>query len=354
LSQAPRDTPLLSVVIPAYNQAAFLRETLESVLQQAGEEVEVIVVNDGSTDATLDVIAGFAGRVRCVTQPNAGLAAARNRGHREARGEFVAWLDSDDLCEPGRLALQMEVLRRHPEVGLVSGGFSAFNADGLISPSFAAHYYGQIGRFGLHALYGVADTVGTDTGTQKLSVPLYRGKVYPAIAYGNFVHPPTVMMRREVWTTTGELDAEFPSAADWDFFVRASRKFSFAYLDYPLLRYRLSAGQMSSMSNALRHVPREMLMFERMLAADPALRADASRVRELYRSWYFTMATAAADTSRWLAMKYLVYSLYHGCAISLFLRTALKLALPDFLVSWLQGARRTRDGQAREQSPSGR
>ena len=95
-------------------------------------------------------------------------------------------------------------------------------------------------------------------------------------------------------------------------------------------------------------------MFERMLAADPALRADASRVRKLYRGWYFTMASAAADTSRWLAMKYLVYSLYYGCEISLFLRTAVKLALPEFLVSWLQGARRARAGQSGEQSPSGR
>ena len=352
--QEPQDTPLLSVVIPAYNQAAFLRATLESVLQQAGDDVEIIVINDGSTDTTLDVVAGFSGRVRCVTQSNAGLAAARNRGHREARGEFVAWLDSDDLCEPGRLALQMEVLRRYPEVGLVSCGFSAFNADGLISPSFAAHYYGQIGRFGLRTLYGTADTVEVDVDTQKLSVPLYRGKVYPAIAYGNFVHPPTIMMRREVWSVTGQLDTDFPSAADWDFFVRASRKFSFAYLDHPLLRYRLSAGQMSSMSNALRHVPREMLLFERMVAADPALGADASRVRKLYRGWYFTMASAAADTSRRLAMKYLVCSLYYGCEISLFLRTAVKLALPRFLVAWLQGARRGLAGQPGEQSPSGR
>lgn len=354
MSEAPQDTPLLSVVIPAYNQAAFLRETLESVLQQADDEVEVIVINDGSTDATLDVVAGFSGRVRCVTQPNAGLAAARNRGHREARGEFIAWLDSDDLCEPGRFALQIEVLRRYPEVGLVSCGFSAFNADGLISPSFAAHYYGQIGRSGLRALYGLADTVEAGAGIQRLSAPVYRGKVYPAIAYGNFVHPPTVMMRREVWSVTGELDKDFPSAADWEFFVRASRKFCFAYLDYPLLRYRLSAGQMSSMSNALRHVPREMRMFERMLAADPALGADASRVRKLYRGWYFTMASAAADTSRWLAMKYLIYSLYHGCQISLFLRTAVKLALPAAFVRWLQGARRGLAGSSGEQSPSGR
>jgi glycosyltransferase involved in cell wall biosynthesis len=112
--------PLVSVVIPAFNAEHQLEPTLRSVLAQDYAPFEVIVVDDGSEDATAAVAARFP-EVRCVTQENAGPAAARNRGVREARGEFLAFVDADDEVPPTKLSTQVAYLLEHPEAGCVLG-----------------------------------------------------------------------------------------------------------------------------------------------------------------------------------------------------------------------------------------
>ena len=118
------DAPTVSVIIPTYNRAHLLPRALESVLAQTFEDLEVLVVDDGSTDGTEAVVTGYDDRVRYLRQPqNAGVSAARNRGLREARGEFVAFLDSDDEWFPEKLARQVERFRELPDrVGLLYCG----------------------------------------------------------------------------------------------------------------------------------------------------------------------------------------------------------------------------------------
>lgn len=101
---------LVSVIIPTYNRAQTIERSVQSALNQTYPEIEVIVVDDGSTDGTSEVLAGLQGPVRSVRQPNAGPSAARNRGVAEARGSIIAFLDSDDVWLPDKLALQMQVL----------------------------------------------------------------------------------------------------------------------------------------------------------------------------------------------------------------------------------------------------
>lgn len=109
--------PLISCIVPVYNGARFLAETLDNILAQSWHPVEVIVVDDGSTDTTGDVLAQYAGRVRVVRQANAGPSVARNRGITEASGTFVAFQDADDLSPPHRLALQSTHLANNPDDG---------------------------------------------------------------------------------------------------------------------------------------------------------------------------------------------------------------------------------------------
>src|SRR6266508_897311 len=109
---------LVSVVIPNYNCGRFLEETLESVFAQAYPAVEVIVVDDGSTDDSLQVLEKYAGRVNVIRQANQGVSAARNAGIRASHGELVALLDADDLWHPDKLAKQV-ALFANPAVGLV-------------------------------------------------------------------------------------------------------------------------------------------------------------------------------------------------------------------------------------------
>ena len=106
------DLKSISVVIPAYNAAKFLHETIASVLAQTYPPSEVIVVDDGSTDCTMDVVRAFGGKVILIEQDNKGTAAARNRGIREARGEYIAFIDHDDFWLPQKLERQIEFLTK--------------------------------------------------------------------------------------------------------------------------------------------------------------------------------------------------------------------------------------------------
>lgn len=119
-TEPPMSSPLVSVVVPTYNQPALLLETLETVFAQTLTDYEVVVVNDGSTDDTADRLRRLGERVRVIEQPNSGIGAARNRGIAEARGKYVAMLDHDDLWRPEKLATQVAYFEAHPECSIVS------------------------------------------------------------------------------------------------------------------------------------------------------------------------------------------------------------------------------------------
>jgi glycosyltransferase involved in cell wall biosynthesis len=111
--------PLVSAVIPAYNYAQFVRRAVDSVLAQTYPHIECIVVDDGSTDNTLEVLAPYGDRIRVVSKKNGGLAAARNTGVENARGEFVAFLDADDWWHPEKIAKQVELAEARPELAAI-------------------------------------------------------------------------------------------------------------------------------------------------------------------------------------------------------------------------------------------
>ncbi len=121
---------LVSVIIPVYNGAQFLAEAIESVRAQTIRPLEIIVVDDGSEDDSAAVARGFAG-ARCLRQPHEGAAAARNRGAADARGEFLAFLDADDLWTPDKLQRQMALMKERPELDVVFGGVEQFRDPGL-------------------------------------------------------------------------------------------------------------------------------------------------------------------------------------------------------------------------------
>ncbi len=126
--------PLASVVVPTYNAPGLLLETLATALAQTCGDFEVVVINDGSSDDTLERLAPLqrehGGRLRIVTQPNAGIGAARNRGLDEARGRYVALLDHDDLWEPAKLATQLDYMRAHPQCAACGTVFALSTAPG--------------------------------------------------------------------------------------------------------------------------------------------------------------------------------------------------------------------------------
>ncbi|MDX1389910.1 MAG: glycosyltransferase, partial [Acidobacteriota bacterium] len=124
------DRPDVSVIIPTYNRADLVIDTVESVLAQTHPSLEIVVIDDGSTDPTREVLAPYHDRIRYVPQANRGLAGARNRGIAEARGRFLAFLDSDDCFEPEMLGAALETFERYPDAGAVFSAETEIDADG--------------------------------------------------------------------------------------------------------------------------------------------------------------------------------------------------------------------------------
>ena len=114
-------SPTITVVIPVYNGEKFVGEAIQSVLQQQVSSVEILIVDDGSSDSTVEIVSKFGGRVRLIQQPNSGAAAARNRGIRDANAEILAFLDADDLFTPNKLSMQLHRLEQNSHVDIVIG-----------------------------------------------------------------------------------------------------------------------------------------------------------------------------------------------------------------------------------------
>ncbi len=340
--EAPHRRPLVSVAIPVFNGRATVEEAVRSVLAQTHANLEVIVVDDGSTDGTWELLQSFGSSIRAIRQTNSGIAAARNTGIQAARGEFIALMDHDDLCEPERVAAQLQFLLERPEVALCCSDFSAFDARGQVSGSHSAAYYSRCSAAegGVMARYPNRATVDINwclpnPSDQAVVVPAYFGMVYEEMALGNFVHPPTVMFRREVLAAAGTFDPEARTMCDWDWLARVARIGAIGFLDRPLLRYRLSASQISSSDRALTD---SLHVAQRICARDPTLVArQADRFRKLLGELCADAAEAKAYTQPKTALSLLTTSVLRYRVLSLQIpRTLVKILMPAPLLRLLR------------------
>ena len=138
---------MISVIIPVYNRARYIKECLESALSQTCKDFEIILVDDGSTDNLKEVIEPYMSKIRYIYKENGGAASARNAGLRNAGGEYIAWLDSDDKWLPFKLELQVKILEKLPNAGFIYSDFSCFSdKKGKISDSYLREYFLPIGH----------------------------------------------------------------------------------------------------------------------------------------------------------------------------------------------------------------
>ena len=205
---------LVSVIIPCYNQAHFLAEAIESVAAQSYRHHEVIVVDDGSTDNTAEV-AGDYPTVKCVRQANQGLAAARNTGIRESRGEFLVFLDADDRLLPRALEIGFTYLHDHPECAFVAGWCKWIAVDGspLDTPT--------------RTWVGKAD---------------YFGKLLTCNNMGGIM---AVMFRRSALDAVGGFDPSLRRSEDYDLYFRITKNFPVYCHGEPVALYRRHDGTLS-------------------------------------------------------------------------------------------------------------
>lgn len=215
----PAGAPLVSVIVPAYNAQRYVLDALESIARQDYEPIEIIVVDDGSTDRTTELVRSRFPGVRILHQANAGAAAARNAGLREATGDYICFLDADDGWYPGKVRAQIEHLQRHPDVGMVFHDWRvlAAAADGLDG-------YGTI-----------ADRAAEIDPTQS-------GWIYHRLLLDSLVHTSTVMMRRKVFEEIGYFDTSLKLGEDYEYWLRVSRRYPIDKLRAAYSFYRQSSG----------------------------------------------------------------------------------------------------------------
>lgn len=202
----------VSVVIPTYNRADLIAETLESVLSQTYQAFEIIVVDDGSTDHTTKVLESYClnPKIRVLVQANGGTASARNSGLRVATGDYICFLDSDDLWLPTMLETQVDVVER-------TGTVWSFSDVEWFQPEAS-------GVLGL---------------SSKLGIPAHAGYVAHSLIMGNFIPSPSVIVQRSVVCELGGYDVTCVAAEDWELWLRIAAKHPIEYVQRPLARYRV-------------------------------------------------------------------------------------------------------------------
>ena len=208
--------PLVSVIIPTYNRGWILKEAIDSVLSQDFDDIELIVVDDGSTDNTINILDAYALDIIVLRQDNRGVSAARNAGISCASGQLIAFLDSDDLWLPGKMSRQVEFFNSNP--------------DALICQT--EELWIRNGR-----------RVNPKKRHQKFSGMIFKHCLPLCI-----VSPSAVMMKKSLFDKTGRFDESLPACEDYDLWLRVSRKYPVFLIDTPLIVKRGGHGdQLSKM-----------------------------------------------------------------------------------------------------------
>ncbi len=242
---------LVSVIVPTYNRAYCICRTIDSVLKQTHQNWEVVLVDDGSKDNTAELIAttyGSEPRIRYLHQANAGVTAARNTGINAAHGNFVAFLDSDDVWRPWKLEVQLACFRSFPDVGMVWTNFAAVNSVGkVVNERHLTKMYGAYRFFpSLDELFessrALADVIAPPVGVRP-DARAYVGNIYTSMLRGSLVHTSTVMVSSARIEKVKGFDEELKlSGEDYDFHFRTSKWGPVCYVDVSSMDYQLDFG----------------------------------------------------------------------------------------------------------------
>lgn len=259
------DRPRVSVVVPVFNMRAWLGQAIDSALAQT-VPVEVVVVDDGSTDGSGDVAAAYGSRVRCVRQDNRGLSAARNTGIAESTGDFLQFLDADDRILPEKVAMALTVFDDAPGTGLVYSGCRFVDEADRVLPQ-----------------HGWARD---------------EGDVLPRLVLGNLINPHCAIVRRDLVDRAGGFDESLTSVEDWDLWLRVTRDGAlWRCVDRPLAEYRVRAAGMHQ--NVQRMLQNRLRVLDKLFA-DATLPAQilGLRSRAYQHAWLIAACLHYADGER--------------------------------------------------------
>jgi glycosyltransferase involved in cell wall biosynthesis len=240
------DPPLVSVVTPTYNRAYCLPRAIDSVFAQSHQRLEYVLLDDGSTDDTRRLISeryGHDPRMRYFHQPNRGVTAARNAALAEVRGDYVAFIDSDDYWQPWKLELQLACMKAHPEVGMTFSDLETIDLEGrTLNPSFSRSAYDAYRWFTDDELYPLSERL-CDLAPQLAGVVgehrLRVGDLFSPMVMGNMINTTSAMLTRERLSRVGGFREDLTvSGEDYDFHLRTCREGPIGFLTISTAQYQ--------------------------------------------------------------------------------------------------------------------
>jgi glycosyltransferase involved in cell wall biosynthesis len=265
----------VSIIMPCYNAVRYLDDAINSLRGQTYHNIEILAVNDGSTDETqarLEQQAADDSRVRIFAQKNSGPSAARNVGLRHVNGEFVCFLDADDVYLPNKIERQVLFLNAHPHVDLVY-----------------SDYYTGDAQLNLTALTAVRIT---------------QPDTVEAVGMRNWFPPLVPMFRRRTMEAVGGFDESFRMAEDWDYWIRCAKVGVFAYLPGPMVIYRTHDAQVHHDMDKMFRAGKQVLKKH--------FKSDPPRYQRALASWYALSAKARWATAQHLKTGvFLAFSAFH-------------------------------------------
>lgn len=259
----------VSVVIPTYNHARFIREAIDSVLAQTYPVLEIIVVDDGSTDDTKDILFPYLNKIRYIYQSNMRMSAARNAGIRAARGNIIAFLDSDDIWCREKLEEQIQLFEKYPAAGLIS-----CDAEQI-------------------------DEHGNTVGKIELSFDRLRKADMNKIVLSNIVPGggSSALVKMECFDVVGNFDQSLcATAEDWEMWIRIAMKYEIYFVQKPLTRIRSRADSVSAPANAEQMLSDELRMLNKVFASHDGFNIYGRRTAYAHR--YSRAAWALMETGK--------------------------------------------------------
>lgn len=249
------NSPLVSVVIPAYNAEGFIDAALRSVLAQGYRSTEIIVVDDGSTDSTRQRVAAFGQHVKYIHQRNSGgyPGIPRNTGMAHASGEYICYLDADDIMLPDRIQMQADFLRRHPQAGCVFGDYQNFSGSDSLGPS---HF--QTCR----RLFERLDT--------RSQLVLASEDATALLLRENFGIPSSLAIDRKVLDHVPGFPAHLRIGEDFEFCYRIARRFKLGVINRVVVMRRFHGGNVSG--DSLRTLHDQVASFTDLQSSEPSAR----------------------------------------------------------------------------------
>lgn len=290
---------MVSVIVPTYNRAYCLGRALGSALQQTHSNLEVLVIDDGSLDNTVEMVArdyGREPRLRYLHQENRGVSAARNLGIKHAKGEYIAFLDSDDIWEPWKLELQVAAMQFVPEIGMVWTNMTAVGPDGaIVSDSYLKTMYRTYRYFSQDELFPVSyplEQVAPTVAGKVGPVSLHVGEIFSKMIMGNMVHTSTALVRRRIINAIMGFNVDLKiSGEDYDFHLRTCREGPVGFIDVSSIKYQVGLSDQLTHSSRSIHIARNFLR-----TIEPFIQHERDRI-DLPESM---IATVLAYANEWI------------------------------------------------------